>query len=74
MSYYYRFCIFFHYDEMSPIFIDYPEFLHLQGMVEIPRNEMSKNKSGSLKASFDSSIATGNNNVNNSINQLRYGS
>ena len=65
MSYYYRFCIFFHYDEMSPIFIDYPEFLHLQGMVEIPRNEMSKNKSGSLKTSFDSSIATGNNNVNN---------
>jgi hypothetical protein len=31
----------------------------------IPRNEMSKNKSGSLKTSFDSSIATGNNNVNN---------
>jgi hypothetical protein len=42
MSYYYRFCIFFHYDEMSQIFIDYPEFLQLQGMVEIPRNEISQ--------------------------------
>jgi hypothetical protein len=54
-----------HVFHQSPIFIDYPEFLHLQGMVEIPRNEMNKKKSGSLKASFDSSIATGNNNVNN---------
>jgi hypothetical protein len=44
MSYYFRFCIFFHYDEMSPIFIDYPEFLRLQGMVEMPCNEISKNR------------------------------
>jgi hypothetical protein len=66
MSYYYRFCIFFHYDEMRPIFIDYPEFLQLQGMVKIPRNKISKN--GSLKTSFDSSIANGNNNVKISVN------
>ena len=29
---------------INELFIDYPEFLHLQGMVEIPRNEISKNK------------------------------
>jgi hypothetical protein len=31
-------------DEMSPIFIDYPEFLQLQAMVEIPCNEISKKR------------------------------